>query len=231
MRVSIASDNTAFSVNAVQSGTWNIATVTTVTTVSTVTNLAQMNGAAILMNNGASGTGSQRINVANDNTGIANWGHGATGSAVPAGATYKGLIAKTSLPTAVSDAQLVGAMADKFGRQVSIANAQRDLVLPMTQLTLTATTTETSLITAVASTFLDLVSVVVINTSATATQVDFRDSTAGTIRLTLYVPAGDMRGISYTVPLPQAAVNTAWTAKCGTSVSSVIITGSYITNK
>jgi hypothetical protein len=36
-RVTIASDNTAFSVNAVQSGTWNVGTVTTVTTVSAVT--------------------------------------------------------------------------------------------------------------------------------------------------------------------------------------------------
>lgn len=42
----------------------------------------------------------------------------ATGSTVPANAFYKGTLAKTALPTAVSDGQLVGAMADKFGRQV-----------------------------------------------------------------------------------------------------------------
>lgn len=40
------------------------------TTVSTVTNLAQMNGAAITMGNGASGTGVQRVTLANDSTGI-----------------------------------------------------------------------------------------------------------------------------------------------------------------
>lgn len=37
-RVTIASDNTAFSVNAVQSGTWNIGTVTTVTAVTAISN-------------------------------------------------------------------------------------------------------------------------------------------------------------------------------------------------
>lgn len=56
-------------VSAGQSGTWNIATVTAVTTVSTVTNLAQMNGAAITMGNGISGTGVQRVTIASDSTG------------------------------------------------------------------------------------------------------------------------------------------------------------------
>lgn len=54
------------------------------------TNESQINGVAPLMNNGASGTGSQRINVANDNTAIANWGQGAAGSAAPSGAQYAG---------------------------------------------------------------------------------------------------------------------------------------------
>ena len=65
-RVTIASDNTAFSVNAIQSGTWNIGTVTTV---STDTNLSQMNGVAITMGNGISGTGVQRVTIASDSTG------------------------------------------------------------------------------------------------------------------------------------------------------------------
>ena len=168
------------------------------------------------------------------NAGTGNFNNasvGATGSAVPADATYQGGIAETSLPTAASAGNLTGALFDKFGRAVVLPNAMRDLVLPIPQLTLTATTTETTLIAQVASTFLDIVSIVAINTSATATQVDFRDSTAGTIRLSLYLPAGDTRGIALPVPLPQSAVNQNWTAKCGTSVSSVIITGTYITNK
>lgn len=66
-------------------------TLATVTTVSTVTNLSQMNGAALLMGNGATGTGSQRVTVASDNSAIALWGHGATGSAVPANGIYMGI--------------------------------------------------------------------------------------------------------------------------------------------
>lgn len=41
----------------------------TLTTCSTVTNLAQMNGAAITMGNGVSGTGVQRVTIASDSTG------------------------------------------------------------------------------------------------------------------------------------------------------------------
>lgn len=70
MRVELPTDGTGL-VNAAQSGTWNIGTLTTVTgvtTVSTVTNLAQMNGAALLMGNGVTGTGSQRVTIASDNT-------------------------------------------------------------------------------------------------------------------------------------------------------------------
>ena len=39
-------------------------------TIDTVTNLAQMNGAAITMGNGASGTGVQRVTIASDTTGV-----------------------------------------------------------------------------------------------------------------------------------------------------------------
>ena len=59
-RVTIASDNTAFSVNAVQSGTWNVGTVTT------VTSLTQMNGAAIAMNTGTRAAGVQRVTICTD---------------------------------------------------------------------------------------------------------------------------------------------------------------------
>lgn len=81
VRVTIASDNTAFSVNAVQSGTWNIGTLTTITNPVAVTqsgswslaanqsvNVAQINGVTPLMGNGVTGTGSQRVTIASDNT-------------------------------------------------------------------------------------------------------------------------------------------------------------------
>lgn len=194
-------------------------------------NVNQIGGNAVLTGNGTTGTGSQRVTISSDNTAIANWGLGATGSAVPSGSQYIGGDAATSLPSAASAGNLTGIMVDKFGRQVVLPQGMRDLVSPITQLTLNATTTETTLIGAVASVFLDILSLVIVNTSSTGTQVDFRDSTGGTVRLSVYVPPTDMRGIVYQVPLPQNAVNNNWTAKCGTSVSSIVITGQYISNK
>lgn len=70
MRVELPTDGTG--VVGLAAGTAVIGHVIvdsgTVTTVSTVTNLAQMNGAALLMGNGVTGTGSQRVTIASDNT-------------------------------------------------------------------------------------------------------------------------------------------------------------------
>jgi len=177
----------------------------------------------------AGAVSSSKVNVNISSGAVA--GPTASGSSLTANPITVGGLAKTALPTAVSDGQVVNEMVDKFGRLVVLPNGMRDLILPMTQLTLTSTTTETTLISGVASTFNDIISLVVINTSATATQVDFRDSTAGTVRFSLYIPAGDTRGISLSTPMPQNTAGNNWTAKCGTSVASVIVTGSYVSNK
>ena len=209
----------------------NVGTVTTVTTVSTVTNLAQMNGVALLMGNGATGTGSQRVTLASDNTAIAGWGHGATGSAVPSGAQYKGLIAKTANPSAATDGNLVGATADKLGRQVVVLGNVRDLKGNQVT-TITSSTTETTVVTAVASTFLDVYGCIVENTSATGSKVTFKDSTAGTTQFEIYVPPTETRG--FMLPssdgFKQTTVNTSWTATCGASVASIVITMLYVKN-
>lgn len=87
MRITIASDQTAYSVNAIQSGTWNIGSITTLpalvagsaligkagldqTTPGTTNGvaLAQIGANTILTGNGITGTGSQRVTVASDNT-------------------------------------------------------------------------------------------------------------------------------------------------------------------
>jgi hypothetical protein len=173
---------------------------------------------------GANVTASNQLNVIGPSTSAIN-------AAPPASATQVGGVAATALPTAYTATDLTPHMTDKFGRLVTINQGMRDIVSPMTQLTLNTTTTETTLVAAVASTFNDLLSLVVINTSATATQVDFRDSTGGTVRLSLYIPAGETRGVALNTPMPQSAVNNAWTARCGVAVGSIIITGNYISNK
>ncbi len=76
-RVTIASDNTAFGVNATLSaettkviGTVNIAAAQTIgITANSSVNVAQINGITPLMGNGTSGTGAQRVTLASDSTG------------------------------------------------------------------------------------------------------------------------------------------------------------------
>jgi hypothetical protein len=161
-------------------------------TANSAVNVAQMNGVATTMGNGTAGTGVQRVAIASDNTVLPGVGAGATGSVPPANASYNGLIAKTANPTAASDGNLVGGLADKLGKQVVVGSI-RDLKGNQFT-TITASTSETTVVTAVASTFLDVYGVIVENTSATATKVTFKDSTSGTTQFEIYAPAGDTRG-------------------------------------
>lgn len=193
-------------------------------------NVAQMNGVTTTMGNGTSGTGVQRVAIASDNTAISGVGAAATAAAVPANATYKGLLAKTANPSAATDGNLVGALADKLGKQVVVGSI-RDLK-GVQQTTITSSTSETTIVTAVASTFLDLYGLILTNTSATVTKVTIKDSTAGTTRAVIEVPATDTRG--FMLPesggIAQATVNNNWTATCGTSVASIEITALYVKN-
>jgi hypothetical protein len=193
--------------------------------------LAQIGSTTTLGGNGATGAGSLRVTLANDNTGIANWGQGATGAAVPSGAQYKGLMARTTNPSAATSGNLVGAMSDKLGRQVVVVGQVRDLKGNQVT-TITSSTTETTVVTAVASTFLDVYGVIVENTSATGTKVTFKDSTAGTTQFEIYAPATDTRGfmLPSSDAFKQTTVNTSWTATCGTSVASIVITVLYVQN-
>lgn len=197
------------------------------------TNVAQINGVTVLMGNGTTGTGSQRVTLASDNTAIAGWGHGATGSAVPSGAIYGGRLAKTSLPAAGSDGNLVGAMADKYGRQVALLGTIRDLIGTQTT-TISASTSETTIVTAAASVFNDLMMLIVSNTSAaTNTRIDFRDTTGGTVLFSLQSNGGQppigfsLGGAS----IPQTTVNTNWTAQCATSTTDIRVYAVFAKNR
>lgn len=83
------------------------------------------------------------------------------------------------------------------------------------------TTTETTLIAAGGSgIFLDLTYFHCSNLTSTATQVDLRDATAGTVRDTFACQAaiGPCEGQVYAVPWRQTASNNNWTVKLGTAV-------------
>lgn len=154
----------------------------------------------------------------------------ASGSSIAVAPITHGGQAKTANPTAVADGQVVNATYDKLGKQVVVGSI-RDLKGRQTT-TITASTSETTIVTAVASTFLDIYGLVLANSGATATTVQLRDSTAGTVLGTFYVPAGDTRGfmLPESAALAQTTVNNNWTAQCGSSTSSMIVTALYVKN-
>lgn len=142
-RVAIASDNTAFSVNAIQSGTWN---VNAVQSGAWNINTSTINGVTPLMGNGVTGTGSQRVTIASDNTAFAvnatlsaettkvigtvrNVGNagaafdGAAGSAVPANILLQGLRAQNVEATAVTNSASVAQAADLVGKTIILPYA------------------------------------------------------------------------------------------------------------
>lgn len=92
--------------------------------------------------------------------------------------------------------------------------------------TITSSTSETTIVTAVASTTLDMYGLIITNTSATAVNVAIKDGTAGTTRLNLAVPAGDTRGfmLPQESAIKQSATNANWTATSSASVASLVVT-------
>ena len=109
----------------------------------------------------------------------------------------------------------------------SLASNKTDAVV-----TLTGTTAETTLLAQVASTFLDLYSIIASNSSGTATELTFRDTTSGSARFYIYCPAGDTRGFMLTesAAWKQATVNTNWTVQSSASITSIKIAAQFVKN-
>lgn len=154
----------------------------------------------------------------------------ASGVSIAQNPVTQGGRASTTNPTAVTDGQVVNARFDKLGSLVAV-NSVRELKGNQIT-TITTSTSETTIITAVASTFLDLYGLIVSNTSASACNVAIKDATAGTTRMTIAVPAGDTRGfmLNESGGHNQATVNNNWTATCSASVTSIIITALFVRN-
>lgn len=132
--------------------------------------------------------------------------------------------ASTSTSSAVTDGQRVDAEFSKTGKQVVIGTLREQMANQIT--TITSSTSETTIVTADATYFMDVYALIITNTSATATKVTIKDSTAGTTRMVFQVPATDTRGFMLSVDAghKQATVNNNWTATCGTSVADIVIT-------
>lgn len=177
------------------------------------------------------GTGnSQRVTIDGGTTavtvsssGITVVGTAAVGSNSTGNPVLVGSYASTAMQTARSTGQVVVPTSDKIGRFPSANEQIRDLTTMAPMVTLT-NTTETTVVAAVASIFNDLRALIITNTSATGTRVDFRHVAAGTVVFSVWVPATTTLPVTLPVVARQATVNTAWTAQLGTSVTDVRIT-------
>lgn len=155
--------------------------------------------------------------------GIAVDGRTAAGSTAAGNPVRGGAIASTSIQTARTNGQVVDGMADKIGRIVGANEQIRDLTTMAPMVTLT-TTAETTIVAAVAAIFNDLRALIIANTSATATRIDFRTVAAGSVVFSVNVVAGETKFIELPIAAKQATVNTAWTAQLATAVTDVRIT-------
>jgi len=177
------------------------------------------------------GTGnSQRVTLDGGTTavttatgGINVAGNAAVGTTAGANPFQLGVVAATAIQTARTAGQIVTVAGDKIGRLVGSGEQIRDLNTMAPMVTLT-NTTETTIVAAVASIFNDLRALLITNTSATGTRVDFRHVAAGTVVFSVWVPATTTLPVTLPVVARQATVNTAWTAQLGTSVTDVRIT-------
>lgn len=121
-----------------------------------------------------------------------------------------GVAVTTVNPTAVTGGDRVNFRADKLGRQIVRPVQVRELTT--TAYTSLTTGSETTLLAGSASTFHDLIYVMGANQSDAAVTVDFRCGTAGSVVLSLQIPANGTAGIACPVPLPMPEVAQAWTA-------------------
>ncbi len=154
----------------------------------------------------------------------------ASGSSVAANPVTIGGRGATANPTAVADAQVVNAMFDKLGKQVCVG-AIRTLK-GVTQTQISNSTAEVTIVAQVASTFQDLYGLVLANTGATTTKVTIKDSTSGTTRMIFEVPTLETRGFMVPVDsaIPQATVNTNWTATCTSATTAMEVTALWVSN-
>lgn len=168
--------------------------------------------------------------IASNQSAVPTQGDIAAGSTDAGNPVKIGGVARTSNPTAVTNGQRVNGMFDKLGKQVAVG-ALRDV--KGVQKTSISANTETTVVTAGAAGVLnDVYAIIITNKSATSVFVDFKDSTGGTVRMTLAAPANDTRG--FTVPVDSAMVQATaannWTATASAAVTSLEITMLYVSN-
>lgn len=131
-------------------------------------------------------------------------------------------IARTTNPAAVADTVVTNVSTDDLGRLVITPYQVRDLLT--SAYVTTSTGVETTLGTAVAGAYLDLVQVVCSNESGAAVDVDFRAVTAGNVEFSITIPANATAGFIPVVPWPQGNTGNNWTMDVsGSDVSNTTV--------
>ena len=158
-------------------------------------------------------------------------GDAAHGASVAGNPLLNGLECRTTIPTAVTDGQVVRAQGDTEGKTVTTPHSVRALVVD-NNISLT-TTSETTLIAAgAANVFRDLTLITLSNESSTKVRVDIKDSTAGTTKLSVTLAAdGGGAVIPFPCPKKQGTAANNWTATLSAAVSTVYICAQAIERK
>lgn len=186
-----------FAVQAAQSGTWNVGTVTTLTTCSTVTTVSTLTGGGVAHDNADSGN---PVKI------------GAKAVATPSTAT---MVAAADRTDATSD--LDGALLVRLG------STYGDLISERVTDT-GGTSTAFTNFGATASTRNYVTAITVYNSSATAGYVDIRDGTAGSVLYTIPLPAGGGAVLTQGgAPLFRSSANTALAYDVSGALSTVYI--------
>ncbi len=239
---------------ATQSGTWTVQPGNTPNTTPWLTSISSSTASGLikaastapastdpalvvaLSPNGLNSNGQTTMANSEPVVGASDWieligGDVAAGSSDSGKPVKIGGITKTTQPSTVNDGQRVNALFDKLGKQV-VVHSIRDLKI--NSIATSSTTTETALLSPVASTFLDLYGFIATNTSSQAVNISVKDSSGGTTQFNIAVPSGDTRGfmLNESAAIVQGTVNKAWTTTLSTALASgsISITGLAVKN-
>lgn len=162
-------------------------------------------------------------------------GTAATGAAASGNPVQEGVLASSNTVTYQTDTGS-GVMSPvrgtRGGSPVTVLDCPREQLVK-SSITITASTTETVILSSgAASIYNDLVEMLAINTSATASRIDFRSGGNGTtIDFAIYVPVGETRGFTAPHPWPQTLAAANWTAQSSASVTDIRLYGLYCKSK
>ncbi len=150
-------------------------------------------------------------------------GTAANGVASVGDPIQNGAVAQTVNPTAVASGQMARNMSDKVGRQVTTLIAVRELYAQNTVAILNSAVETTVLAAGAAGVFHDVTTILITNNSAVASLVEFRDATAGTVRIPVWVPANATVPVNPITYVTQATAANNWTAQCSSATSDIRI--------